>query len=74
MWGRSVNLDVIEQVLRDYDALRLPETDPELEAVSTAILIEDVFGVVLSDGEIDGALLGDRSALAAFVARRLEAP
>lgn len=68
----SVNRDAIEQVLRDYDALRLPETDPELEAVSTAILIEDVFGVVLSDAEIDAAVLADRSAVTALVARLLE--
>lgn len=70
-----MNRDVIEQVLRDYDALRQPAADPELEAVSTAILIEDVFGVVLSDAEIDAAVLADRadrSAVAALVARLVE--
>lgn len=70
-----MNRDVIEQVLRDYDALREPVADPELEAVSTAILIEDVFGVVLSDAEIDAAVLADRadrSAVAALVARLVE--
>jgi hypothetical protein len=70
-----VNRDVIEQVLRDYDAIRQPAADPELEAVSTAILIEDVFGVVLPDAEIDPAVLADRadrSVVAALVARLVE--
>ena len=34
-----------------------------------AILIEDVFGVTLSDAEIDPAVLADASAVAALVAR-----
>jgi len=68
-----VNRDIVEQVLRDYDALRRPDTDPELEAVRAAILLEDVFDVVLSDAEIDPAVLADPSAVAALVARRRRA-
>ena len=64
-----MNRDIVEQVLRDYDALRRPGTDPELEAVRAAILFEDVFGVALSDAEIDPAVLADASAVAALVAR-----
>ncbi len=64
-----VNGDMVQQVLRDYDALRRPGTDPELEAVRTAILVEDVFGVALSDAEIGPAVLADASAVAALVAR-----
>ena len=64
-----MNRDIVEQVLRDYDALRRPDTDPELEAVRAAILLEDVFDVVLSDAEIDPAVLADASAVAALVAR-----
>jgi hypothetical protein len=60
--------DPIEQVLHDYAALRRGDTDPEL-AIRAAILIEDVFGVTLSDAEINPALLGDASAVAALVAR-----
>jgi hypothetical protein len=63
-----VNRNTVEQVLRDYHALRSPETDPELEAVRVAILVEDVFDVVLSDAEIDAAVLGDARAVAALVA------
>jgi hypothetical protein len=65
-----VNRDIVEQVLRDYNALRRPGTDPELEAVRTAILLEDVFGVALSDAEIDLAVVADPSAVAALAARR----
>jgi hypothetical protein len=68
-----MNRELIEQVVRDYDAARLPGTDAGLEAVGIAILVEDVFGVVLSDAEIDPAVLADRSALVDLVARRVGA-
>ncbi len=64
-----MNRDIVEQVLRDYAALRSPDTDPELEAVRIAILVEDVFDVVLSDTEIEPAVLADASAVAALLAR-----
>jgi hypothetical protein len=64
-----MNRDIVEQVLRDYAALRDPDTDPELEAVRIAILVEDVFDVVLSDTEIEPTVLADASAVAALVAR-----
>jgi hypothetical protein len=64
-----VNRDLVEQVLRDYAALRRGDIDPELEAVRVAILIEDVFGVTLSDADISPAVLADASAVAALVAR-----
>lgn len=64
-----MNRDIIEEILRDYEAFRRPDTDPELEAVRSAILIEDVFDVTLSDADIDQALFGDGSAIAALVAR-----
>jgi hypothetical protein len=64
-----VNRDIIEQILQDYAALHRPDTDPELEAVRVAIMLEDVFGIVMSDVEIDPAVLADSSAVAAVVAR-----
>lgn len=64
-----MNRDIVEQILRDYDALRRPDTYPELEAVRAAILIEDVFGIALSDAEIDPAVFADASAVAALVVR-----
>jgi hypothetical protein len=69
-----VNEDAVGQVLRDYQALRRPATDPGLEAVSTAILLEDVFGIVLPDDLIDQAALSDPAAVAALVARLKEGP
>ena len=65
-----MNRDLVEQVLRDYDALRRPDADPELQAVRAAILLEDVFEVALSDAEIDPVVFADPSAVAALVARR----
>jgi hypothetical protein len=64
-----VDRDAVEQILRDYAALRRDDTDPEREAVRAAILIEDVFGVTLSDADFDPAVLADASAVAALVAR-----
>jgi hypothetical protein len=64
-----VDGDPVEQVLADYAALHRCDADPELEAVHTAILIEDVFGVTLSDAEINPAVLAGASAVAALVAR-----
>ena len=61
--------DTVEQVLADYTALRRGDADPELEAVHAAILIEDVFGVTLSDAEINPAVLAGAPAVAALVAR-----
>lgn len=66
--------DIVEQVLRDYQALRRPGADPELEAVRTAIMLEDVFGIALSDAEIDPAVLVGSAAVAALVARLRGAP
>jgi hypothetical protein len=64
-----VNRDIVEQVLRDYAALRRPDADPELEAVRAAILLEDVFDVALSDAEIDPAVLASPPVVATLVAR-----
>jgi hypothetical protein len=69
-----VNPEIAEQILRDYQALRRPDTDPELEAVRTAILLEDVFGVTLPDAEIGPSVLAGPSAVTALVARLLGAP
>jgi hypothetical protein len=64
-----VNRDIVEQVLRDYEALRRQDADAELEAVRLAILLEDVLGVTLPDADIDPAVLADASAVATLVAR-----
>jgi hypothetical protein len=42
----SANRDTIEQVLRDHQALRCLDTDPELEAVRAAILVTGAGGTV----------------------------
>lgn len=64
-----MNRDLVKQVLREYGALRRPDTEPELEAVRAAIMLEDVFGVALSDVEIDPAVLADSAAMADLIAR-----
>jgi hypothetical protein len=58
-----VSREQIEQALREWRAMRDPETEPELEAVRLAILFEDVLGVSLSDDDIDLAVLSDPDAI-----------
>lgn len=53
-----MNRDHLACVLRDVESLRDPDADPELEAVKIAIILEEVFGILLSDNDIDPALLG----------------
>jgi len=64
-----VDRDLVEQVLQDHAAVGRSDADPELEALRTAILIEDVFDITLTDSDIDAVLLADASAVAAIVAR-----
>jgi hypothetical protein len=64
-----VNQYIVEQVLRDYSALRRVGADSELEAVRAAILLEDVFDITLSDAEIDPVVFADSAAVDALVAR-----
>lgn len=68
-----MNADLAGQVMRDYRAACGTEADPELEALRVAILLEDTFGITLSDAEIDPAVLADPSAAAALVMRLREA-
>jgi len=59
--------DLVAHVLRDAEALREPDADPDLEAVRTAILLEDSLGIVLTDDDIDPEVLGDPAAVARLV-------
>jgi hypothetical protein len=61
---------LVAQVLLDAEALRDPAGDPDLEAVRTAILLEDSLGIVLTDADIAPEVLGDPDALARLVERR----
>lgn len=67
----SADLDpqLVAQVLREAEELRDPEADPELEAVRTAILLEDSFGIVLTDDDIAPGVLGDPAAVARLLER-----
>ncbi|GAA0953170.1 hypothetical protein [Virgisporangium aurantiacum] len=59
-----------EQALDEWRATRDPDTEPELEAIRLAILLEDVLGVPLSDDDIDLAVLSDPDAVADLLARK----
>ena len=59
----------VEDLLRRWHALREPGADPELEAVTVAILLEDVLGITVPDADIDLAVLGRADGVAALLAR-----
>lgn len=52
-----------DSVLAEFARLRDADPDPALEAVRTALLVEDVFGITLSDSQIDPATLTDPASL-----------
>ena len=61
----------VEEVVDEFYALRVPSEDPVLDAVAAAIFLEDAFGVVLCDAEIDPAHMADRDALGRTLRRHL---
>jgi hypothetical protein len=65
--------DQVEKVLSEYEELKGSTGDPELDAVGAAIFLEDAFGIVLSEAEIDPAGLADPSAVRRLVAAKLRA-
>lgn len=60
-------------ILQEFAALRDPAAEPEQEAVKAALFLEDVFGVTLSDAQIDPEVLHDPEAMLALVAPGLGA-
>ena len=66
-----MNADLIDQVLAEYEHQRTAYADPALEAVRTAIFVEDVFGITLRDDQIDPAVLTDPTALRGLMIRRV---
>lgn len=59
----AVSREQIEQALSEWRAMHDPDTEPELEAVRLAILLEDILGVSLTDDDIDLAVLSDPDAV-----------
>ena len=58
----------IDLILREYTtAVRNTTEDLELQALRTAIFVEDSFGLTLTDGQLDAGLLGDPVTLRALV-------
>lgn len=59
--------DRVTRILEEYEHLRDPDADPQLEAVKAAIFLEDAFGVVLRETDIDPALLGSTDGMRAVL-------
>jgi hypothetical protein len=67
-----VTRERIDQILQEYEAVRDPSGDPELEALRAAVFVEDVFGISLTDAEITLDSLGTRDATRSVILRHLE--
>lgn len=57
----------LRQALIEYDALRDPDADPQLEAVRAAILLEDIAGIALADDQIEPSVLADAASMEALI-------
>lgn len=64
---------LIDRFLSECEDLGLRDADPQLDAVRMAILVEDVFGVVLTDEQISPAVVGDRGALRNLLVHSMKA-
>lgn len=52
-----MNSERTRQILEEFQSLGIPHADPELAAVNAALMIEDAFGVHLTDADIGPDLL-----------------
>ena len=65
--------DLVREVLQGHASLRHTGDDPELEAVALAILVEDVFGVVLCEDDLRALRTADAARIEALVVGRVGA-
>lgn len=61
----------VDRVLSEIAAARPTTGDPALDALRTAILLEDAFGITLDDDEIDPVILGTVQSIRETVLARL---
>ena len=59
----------VEEILHELEQLREPDLDPQLDAVRTALTLEAILGVTLTDDEIDPAVLGDAASVTELARR-----
>lgn len=61
----------VERILSELDGARPSSGDPALDAVQTAIFLEDVFDITLRDAEISPDALGTSEAVRNIVLAHL---
>ena len=62
--------DRVDQVLTDFFDLPVVHADVELESIKTALMLEDVFGVRLSDDDIGSNSLSTAAEIKELLTRR----
>jgi hypothetical protein len=71
---RGMISEHMERILSEYEEGQKQPGGSDLAAVETAIFLEDAFGIILSEDEIDPMLLGNPDAVRRLVAGKLQAP
>jgi hypothetical protein len=66
-----VSDDLIDRFLSECAGDGRQYGDPQLEAIRMAILVEDVFDLVLTDEQISPVVLGDRDRLRDLLAHAM---
>ena len=63
--------DTIRQRIQEYANIRLNAKDDPIAQVEAALFIEEVFGLSLTDADMNEASLGTQEAMVAFVLAKL---
>ena len=61
-----------DRVLAEWDASRDRSLSPELQAVETALFLEDTFGIEIPDESIDSEPLGSLDGMRAMLSHHLQ--
>ncbi len=69
--GAHVEAASIGDVIEEYLSGSAPERDAELSAVKTALFLEEVFAITLSEDEIDPEVLRTPQTIEALLRRKL---
>ena len=69
--GTYVQSPSVGDVIDEYLSWSAPEDDAELSAVKTALFLEEVFAITLTDGEIDPETLGTPQTIKDLLRRKL---
>ena len=72
--GRKLDEQFMDSCLKEYSLFRQQRTPDEADLAETALFLEEVFGLRMSDAEISSGSLARFDDIRAFVRRKLSLP